>query len=74
MLETAQVGGKALSKSVAEFGWDRRAVGLRSPSRQESRQPGALIGSPSRMERGLASRQPLEIVQARDGLVGRAVS
>jgi len=35
-------------------------------------QPGALIGPPSRMELDLASRQPVEIMQARDGLAGGA--
>jgi hypothetical protein len=73
MLEAAQVGGKALAKPVAEFAWDRGVIGTRSPGRQESGHSGALIGSPSRMELDLASRHPLEIVQARDGLVDRAV-
>jgi hypothetical protein len=73
ILEAAQVGGKALGELVAEFGWDRGVVDTRPPSRQEPGQPGALIGSPSRVEPDLASRQPLEIVQARDGLVNRTV-
>jgi len=73
MLEAAQVGGKALGESVAEFAWDRGVVGTCSPSRQEPSQPGALIGSASRMEPDLASRQPPEVVQARYGLVNRAV-
>jgi hypothetical protein len=73
MLEAAQVVAKALGESVAEFAWDRGVVGARSPSREESSEPGALIGSPSRMELDLASRQPLQVVQARDGLVNRAV-
>jgi hypothetical protein len=33
MLEAAQVGGKALGESVAEFAWDRGVVHTRSPSR-----------------------------------------
>ena len=73
MLEAAPVGGKAPVQLVAEFGWDRGVVGTRSPGREESSQPAALIGSPARMELDLASWQPVEIVQARDGLVGRAV-
>jgi hypothetical protein len=73
VLEAAQVGGKGLGEPVAEFAGDRSVVGTRSPGRQEPGQPGALIGPPSRMEPDLASGQPLEIVQARDGLVRRAV-
>jgi hypothetical protein len=73
ILEATQVGGKALGEPVAEFAGDRRVAGPRSPGRQEPRQPRALIGSPSRMEPDLASGQPREIVQARDGLVHRAV-
>jgi hypothetical protein len=56
MLEAAQVGGEALGKSVAEFAWDRGVCDARSPGREASGQPGALIGSPSRMELYLASR------------------
>jgi hypothetical protein len=56
MLEAAQVGGKALGESVAKFAWDRGVVGTRSPSRQAPSQPGAVIGSPSRLELDLASR------------------
>jgi hypothetical protein len=56
MLGTAQVGGKAVTESVAEFAWDGAIVGTRGPGRQELRQPGALIGSPSRMQPDLASR------------------
>lgn len=56
MLEAAQVGGKLLGESVAEFAGDRGVVGTRSPSRQASGQAGALIGSPSRMELDLAPR------------------
>jgi hypothetical protein len=33
MLEAAQVGGKALGESVAEFAWDRGVVVPRSPGR-----------------------------------------
>jgi hypothetical protein len=33
MLEAAQVGGKALGESVAEFAWDGAVVGARSPGR-----------------------------------------
>jgi hypothetical protein len=39
----------------------------------EPSQPGALVGSPARIEPDLASRQPPQIVQARDRLVHRAV-
>jgi hypothetical protein len=56
MLETAQVGGKAVTESVAEFAWDGAVVGTRGPGRQEPCQPGELIGSPSRMQPDLASR------------------
>ena len=56
MLEAAQVGGKALGEPVAEFARDRGVAGTRWPGRQEPGQPGALIGSPSRMELDLASR------------------
>jgi hypothetical protein len=69
ILELAQVGGKAFSEPVAEFARDRGVANARSPSRQESSQPGSLVGSPSRIELDLASRQPREVVQARDGLV-----
>jgi hypothetical protein len=55
-LETAQVAGKALSEPVAEFARDRGLVDTRSPSRQESSQPGSLIRSPSRIELDLATR------------------
>ena len=56
MLEAVQVGGKALGEPVAEFARDRGFAGTRSPGRQDPGQPGALIGSPSRMELNLASR------------------
>jgi aspartokinase len=56
MLEAAQVGGKALGEPAAEFARDRGVAGTGSPGRQEPGQPGALIGSPSRIERDLASR------------------
>jgi hypothetical protein len=49
LFEAAQVGGKALGESVAQFAWDRGVVGPRSPSRYASGQPGALIGSPPRI-------------------------
>jgi len=54
MLEAAQVGGEALGELVAEFARDRGAVGTRAPGPDEPRQPGALIGSPPRIEPGLA--------------------
>jgi hypothetical protein len=73
MLEAAQIAGKALAESVAQFAWSRGVIGARSPSREESSEPGALIWSPSRTELDLASRQPLQIMQARNGLVDRAV-
>jgi hypothetical protein len=56
ILEAAQVGGKALGEPVAELAWDRGVVGTRSPGREESSQPGALIGPPSRIELDPASR------------------
>jgi hypothetical protein len=56
ILELAQVGGKAPSEPVAEFAWDRGVADARSSSRQESSQPGAPVGSPSRIELKLASR------------------
>ena len=73
VLEAAQVGGKALGEPVAELAGDRGVVGTRAPGRQQPGQAGALIGSPPRMEPGLAPGQPGEIVQARDGFVDRAV-
>jgi hypothetical protein len=73
MLEAAQIAGKALAESVAQFAWSRGVIGARSPSREESSEPGALIWSPSRTELDLASRQPLQIMQARNWLVDRAV-
>jgi hypothetical protein len=45
----------------------------RSPGREEPGQPGAPVGTPARIEPELAPGQPREIVQARDGLVHRAV-
>ncbi len=72
-LEAAQIGGKALGEPVAEFARDRGVAGPRSPGCQEPGQPRALIGPPSRVEVELASRQPLEIVQARNWLVHRAM-
>jgi hypothetical protein len=56
ILEAVQVGGKALGETFAEFARDRAVIGTRPPSRQESSQPGALIGPPSRLELGPASR------------------
>ena len=56
MLEAAQVGGKALGEPVAEFARNGGVVGTRSAGRQEPVQPGALIGSPARMELDLTSR------------------
>ncbi len=73
MLEAAQVGGKALGEPVAQFARDRGVVVTRSPGRQEPDQPSTLIGPPSRMGLELAPRWPFESVQARDGLVHRAV-
>ena len=72
-LEVAQVGGEAPGELVAEFGRDRGVGGARSPGGQEPGQPGALVGSPPRPELDLAPGQPPEIVQARDGLVDRAM-
>lgn len=73
ILETAQVVGQAPGQPVTEFAGDRGVAGPCWPSRQPPGQPGALIGSPSRIHRDPPSGQPAEIVQARDGLVDRAV-
>ena len=68
-----QVVGEALGKPVAEYPRDRGVVGTRLPGCQEPSQAGALIRPPSWMELELTPRQPMEIVQARDGLVEGAV-
>ncbi|MEQ7127695.1 hypothetical protein ABN034_24685 [Actinopolymorpha sp. B11F2] len=73
ILEAADVGEQPLGKPVAEFARDRGVVGTRTSGGEEPSQPGALIRSPPRNELDLTSRQPLEIVQARDGLVYRTV-
>ena len=55
-LEAAQVVGKTLDQAVTEFGWNRGVAGTRPTGREDSSQPGALVGSPSRIGLHLASR------------------